>query len=103
MKKRMITIGGGFLCLLALGVIAQAQGAKVAGTWTMSYTNRVGTVMARLILMQDGNNLKGSMKIDDGFDAPLDGGTVSGKDITLSVTRQQGDGSTQKTEYKGTV
>ena len=103
MKKRMIAACSGILFVLALGMIAWAQGAKVDGAWVMSYMGRGATVMATLTLTQDGSSLKGSMKVGDGMDVPLDGGTVSGNDITFSVTRTGRDGNPQKTEYKGTV
>jgi len=103
MKKRMIAVCGGVVFLLALGVIAQAQDAKVAGAWAMSFAGRGGTVMATLTLTQDGSALKGTMKIGDGMEAALDGGTVSGNDITFAVTRAGRDGNPQKTDYKGTV
>jgi hypothetical protein len=103
MKKRMIAICGGIVLLLALGAIAQAQDAKVAGAWVMSFAGRGGAVTATLTLTQDGSALKGTMKIGDGMEAALDGGTVSGNDITFSVTRAGRDGNPQKTDYKGTV
>jgi hypothetical protein len=103
MKKRRIAACGAVVFLLALGVIAQAQGAKVAGTWAMSFAGRGGAVMATLTLTQDGSALKGTMKVGDGMEVALDGGTVSGNDITFSVTRAGRDGNPQKTDYKGTV
>ena len=42
-------------------------------------------------------------KTADGTETQLDGGTVSGNDITFSVTRTGRDGNPQKVEYKGTV
>jgi hypothetical protein len=103
MKNRMIAVCGGVVFLLALGVIAQAQGAKVAGTWAMSFAGRGGTVMATLTLTQDGKALKGTMKIGDGMETAIDGGMVSGNDITFSVTRAGRDGNPVKADYKATV
>jgi hypothetical protein len=104
MKNRIIAVCSAVLVVLALGVMAQAQApAKVAGAWVMSFQGRGGTVMSTLTLTQDGGALKGSMKAADGTETQLDSGTVSGNDITFSVTRTGRDGNPQKIEYKGTV
>jgi hypothetical protein len=102
MKNAFAVCGAG-LFLLTLVVAAQAQApAKVAGTWMMSNQGRNGVVMNTLTLTQDGGTLKGSMKAENGTETPLDSGTVSGNDITFTVTRQGRNGEV-KVEYKGTV
>lgn len=104
MKKKMIAVCCGFLFVLALGATVHAQDmAKVGGSWLMSFAGRGGTVTSTLTLTQDGSALKGSMKGANGMETPLDGGTVTGNDITFSVTRTGRDGNPLKTEYKGTV
>lgn len=46
--------------------------------------------------------LKGSMKAENGMETPFDSGTVSGNDVTFTVTRQGRNGEVKVT-YKGTV
>lgn len=101
--KKMIALCSAALFFVLLGVATQAQApAKVAGTWMMSNQGRNGVVMNTLTLTQDGGTLKGSMKAENGTETPLDSGTVSGNDVTFTVTRQGRNGEV-KVEYKGTV
>jgi hypothetical protein len=102
MKNKMVALCGVMLFVLVFGMVARAQDAKVAGTWTMTNQGRNGVVTTTLTLTQSGATLAGSMKGETGPEIKLDSGTVSGKDITFSVTRQGRNGDV-KVEYKGTV
>ena len=103
MKNKIIAFSSVTLLVLALGVITQAQApAKVAGTWVMTNQGRNGVVMNTLTITQDGATFKGTMKPETGNELTLDGGTVSGNNITFTVTRQGRNGEV-KVEYKGTV
>ena len=102
MKNKVVALCCVTLLALVFGVVAHAQNAKVAGTWTITNQGRNGPVTTTLTLAQDGANLTGTMKGENGPEAKLDSGTVSGKDITFTVTRQGRNGE-MKVEYKGTV
>jgi hypothetical protein len=103
MKNRIAALCGAMLFVLALGVSAQAQApAKVAGTWVMTNQGRNGVVTSTLTITQDGGTFKGTIKPETGNEVPVDGGTVSGNDITFTATRQGRNGEV-KVAYKGTV
>lgn len=102
MRKKIVVLCGITLLALAFGVLAQAQDVKVAGTWTMTNQGRNGTVTNTLTLVQDGANLSGTMKGENGPELKLDSVSVSGNNITFTVTRQGRNGEV-KVEYKGTV
>jgi hypothetical protein len=102
MKNKMVALCSVMLFVLVFGMVARAQDAKVAGTWTMTNQGRNGVVTTTLTLTQSGATLAGSMKGETGPEIKLDSGTVSGKAITFTVTRQGRNGDV-KVEYKGTV
>jgi len=91
------------LCLLIFSVahIAFAQDANVAGTWELSAPGRNGNTMTQtLTLQQDGAKLTGSMAGRRGS-SPVTG-TVSGNNISFSVTRNTRRGQFQ-IDYTGIV
>ena len=102
------------LCFAIAGIVgvAAAQNANVAGTWTLSMNfgggggqGGGGARMGRggpqtLTFTQDGEKLSGTMHTGRG-DSPITG-TISGNNITFSVTRQTQNGEV-KTDYTGTV
>jgi hypothetical protein len=98
----------GLVCALVLlvGLVTTAQeAAKVAGKWEMSFemTGRDGTtrtVTQTLNFEQTGEQLKGTVTTPRG-ETPLTG-TIKGKDIKFSVTRET-PGGTMTTEYVGKV
>ena len=102
MKNKIVALCSIMLLVLVFGMVAQAQDAKVAGTWTMTNQGRNGVVTSTLTLTQDGAKLAGSMKGEAGPEIKLDSGTVAGKNVTFTVTRQGRNGDV-KVEYKGTV
>jgi hypothetical protein len=102
MKNKIVALCSVMVIVLVFGVVAQAQNAKVAGTWVMTNQGRNGVVTTTLTLTQDGATLKGSMKGENGPETPLDSGSVTGNNITFTVTRMGRNGEV-KVEYKGTV
>jgi hypothetical protein len=103
MRNKIIVVAGAMLFVLALGMVAQAQApAKVAGTWTMTNQGRNGVVTNTLTITQDGGNIMGTMKPETGDALKLEAGTVTGNDVTFTVTRMGRNGE-QKVVYKGTV
>jgi hypothetical protein len=102
MRNKIVVLCGITLLALAFGALTQAQNAKVAGTWTMTNQGRNGVVNTTVTLTQDGANLSGSMKGENGPELKLDSGSVSGNNVTFAVTRQGRNGEV-KVEYKGTV
>lgn len=98
------------LCFAIAGIVcvAQAQDANVAGTWTLSMNFGGGGGQGgggrggpqTLTLTQDGQKLTGTLHGGRG-DSPVTG-TISGNNITFSVTRQTQNGEV-KTDYTGTV
>jgi hypothetical protein len=92
------------LCFAMAGFVgvAAAQDAQVAGTWTLSAQGRGGNMQnSTLTLKQDGQKLTGTLAGGRGGDAPVTG-TVTGNNITFSVTRQTQNGDF-KIDYTGTV
>jgi hypothetical protein len=85
--------------ILAAGVAAD-EPAKVAGKWEMSWEGRQGPQTSTLTFEQDGEKLKGTMSGPRG-DTPITG-TIKGKEIKFSVTRQTPQGEFT-VEYTGTV
>jgi len=103
MRRKILALMGVAAFVLALGVIAHAQSnANVAGTWEMTSEGRNGPQTSTLKITQDGATIKGTLTGGRGGDAPLEG-TVSGNNITFTVTRAGRDGNEMKIEYKGTV
>lgn len=108
------------LCLAIAGIVcvAAAQNANVAGPWTLSMNfgggggrgggggqgggaGRMGRGGPQtLTFTQDGDKLSGTLHSGRG-DSPVTG-TVSGNNISFSVTRQTPNGE-MKTDYTGTV
>jgi hypothetical protein len=95
--------------VLLVGVAVAAQEpAKVAGKWEMSYTlapppgkeGEPRTITNTLTFEQKGEELTGTIASQRG-EAPLTG-TIKGKDIKFSVTRETPRG-TMTTEYTGKV
>jgi hypothetical protein len=99
MKNKIVALCSIMLFVLVFGVVAHAQGAKVAGTWVMTNNSRNGVVTTTLTLTQDGITLKGTMKSENGAETPIDDGNMSGNNITFTATRP----GQNKVEYKGTV
>lgn len=99
MKNEIVALCSTMLFALIFGVVAHAQGAKVAGTWIMTNKGGDGVVTTTLTLTQDGITLKGTMQTENGAETPIDDGNMSGNNITFTVTRP----GQNKVEYKGTV
>ena len=102
MKRKMSVFAVAALCVLALGVIAGAQGkaANVAGAWKIAMMGRNGEVTNDLTVMQSGGTLSGTFKTAQA-EVPING-TIDGNniDFTMKVTGRNGE---QTNEYKGTV
>jgi hypothetical protein len=106
MKRNFVLLAA--LCLAIAGMItvAAAQDAQVAGTWTFSMVAAAGGGGGgrggpqTLTLTQDGQKLTGTLHGGRG-DSPVTG-TITGNNITLSVTRQTQNGE-MKIDYTGTV
>lgn len=102
MKKKITVFAAAALCVLALGVIAGAQGkaANVAGAWKITMMGRNGEVTNDLTIMQSGGTLSGTFKTAQA-EVPING-TIDGNniDFTMKVTGRNGE---QTNEYKGTV
>jgi len=103
MKRNRIQLAAicAFAFALVFAAVAGAQGAKVAGKWTMTTDGgRRGPQTATLTLTQDGSKITGTMTGGRG-DTPLTG-TLDGNKITFSVTRTTPNGDVTNT-YTGTV
>ena len=99
MKNKIVALCGIMMFVLVFGVVAHAQGAKVAGTWVITNKGHNGVVTSTLTLTQDGITLKGTMKSENGAETLIDDGNMSGNNITFTVTRP----GQNKVGYKGTV
>lgn len=110
MKNVVRIMGLMFAVMLVAGLIVNAQeAAKVAGKWEISYTmapppGKEGaeprTVTNTVTFEQKGEELTGTLTTQRG-ESPLKG-TIKGKDIKFSVTRETQQGSFT-TEYTGKV
>jgi hypothetical protein len=102
MKRNIALLAMLCLAIFAAAGISSAQDAKVAGTWTLSAPGRGGTMQnSTLTLTQDGQKLTGTLAGGRG-DTPVTG-TITGNNITFSVSRTNQNGDTVKTDYTGTV
>lgn len=94
-----------FLCgfaLAALFVVAAAA-ADVTGKWQAEFTTPNGqTRVTTFNFKVDGTKLTGTVGGQQGGDAEITDGKVSGADISFSVTRNFG-GNEVKLLYKGKV
>jgi len=103
MEKKLVALFKVALCVLAFGLIAQAQAPiNVAGIWIITIQGPKGAEISSLNLDQDGAHLKGSMKPENGDEVQIENGVVNGKSVTFSVTLQEQNGKV-KVEYKGTI
>lgn len=100
MKRNFVLLSALCIAILGLATIVSAQDAKVAGTWTLSVTSGRGGPQT-LTLTQDGQKLTGTLHGGRG-DSPVTG-TITGNNITFSVSRTNQNGDTVKTDYTGTV
>ena len=103
MTKKMMALAGLAVFVLALALTASAQkGASVAGSWDLTQPGRDGAPNTMMMtIMQDGNNLTGTIMGGRGGPVPLKG-TIDGNNIDFSVTRAGRNGDVTQ-EYKGTV
>jgi hypothetical protein len=99
MKNKIIMSFSIMLFVLIFGVVTDAQGAKVAGTWIRTNKDNNVVVVTTLTLTQDGITLKGTMKSENGAESQIGDGNMSGNTITFTATRP----GENKVEYKGTV
>ena len=101
MKNRMRFVVAALAAVLLVAGIAIAQeNAKVAGKWESSFETPQGTMTQTFTFEQTGDKLKGTVS-GRGGETPLEG-TIKGKEIKFTVTRQGPQGEI-KIEYAGVV
>jgi hypothetical protein len=101
MKRKAAALAAVALFVLALGVIAGAQGkTDVSGAWKLTQPGRNGDVTNDVTLTQSGGMLTGTLKTQQG-ESPITG-SVDGNNITMTVKRTTPNGE-QTNEYKGTI
>jgi hypothetical protein len=102
--------GRSFLCLLISlttpSLVPAAdepnERATASGTWRWTFTMPDGSkVEPRLKLKQEGNNLTGTSRFREGFDAPITEGRIEGNQLSFTVARER-QGMKVTTLYKGT-
>ncbi len=86
--------------LLAGGLSAADEPAKVDGAWQVTLESERGTFDQTLAIQQDGGKIKGTLSGRRG-DSPFEG-TVDGNKINFTVKRETPNG-TMTIEYTGTV
>lgn len=86
--------------LLVAGLAVAQENAKVAGKWESTFEGPQGTMTQTFTFEQNGDKLKGTVSTPRG-ETPLEG-TVKGKEVKFTVTRQTPQGE-MKTEYVATV
>ena len=102
MKKTAIALALvlSFAVVCGLALAADDQPANVAGTWSMTFEGRNGTVTQTLKIAQDAGKITGTLTSQRG-DSPLEG-TVTGNAIDFTVKRSTPNGDFT-IEYTGTV
>ena len=104
MKKKAylgaIVLACGALLVLASGLSAADEPAKVDGAWQVTVETERGTFDQTLTIQQDGGKIKGTLSGRRG-DSPIEG-TVDGNNISFSVKRETPNG-TMSIDYTGTV
>ena len=96
------------LLLTSLGAFALRaadepnERTTASGTWRWSFTMPDGSkVEPRLKLKQEGNNLTGTSRFREGFDAAISEGRIDGNQLSFTVARER-QGMKVITLYKGT-
>lgn len=102
MKSRLaFAVVVAFAVAILVSGAALAQGnVNVAGKWESKFESPQGTRTSTFTFEQDGDKIKGTVSGGRG-DSPLVG-TIKGKEIKFTVTRQTPNGE-MKVEYSGTV
>lgn len=102
-RNRVLLVIGLCAFVLVLGTVLSAaeKTAQVAGKWEMSWEGRAGPITATLILEQDSEKLKGTLRSERGGESPVTG-TITGKEIRFSVKRETPRGE-MTVEYSGTA
>ena len=101
MKRNGILLATIATFVMALALGAKAQNAtKVDGSWDLSMQGGNGNFTQTLMIQQDGDTLKGTVKGRRG-DSPMTG-KLDGNKIKFTVTRQTPNGE-RTLEYNGTV
>jgi hypothetical protein len=98
MKAKVCVV---FLCVLALPVLALAQGS-VDGTWSGEVQGGRGPQQVTLTLKAEGGKLTGAVTGGRGGDVPIQEGTFSGNTLKFR-TRQQGRGGEVTLNWTGTL
>ena len=103
MKRMALGLAAILVLGLMVGGAAVAQGnANVAGKWESKFTTPNGeTRTTTYTFKQDGDKLTGTVSGGMGGETPLEG-TVKGKEVKFSVTRQTPNGE-MKSEFTATV
>lgn len=90
-----------FICILALPLLALAQGS-VDGTWSGEVQGGRGPQPVTLTLKAEGDKLTGTVSGGRGGDVPIQDGTISGNALKFK-TRQQGRGGEVTLNWAGTL
>jgi len=91
----------GFSAIISLGIMAQAGQADVNGNWDLVVQTPHGEMTSTVTFIQDGDELKVSMKGPRGGDT-AGVGTIKGSDIQWSIVRETAGGKLTIV-YSGTV
>ena len=103
MKKKGVILVGVTLFICVLSALVWAQNSvNVTGTWILTHAGQNGSVPNTLKITQDGINLKGTIKPDNGWELTLKEGTINGTTVAFVVPRQGFNGEAGE-HYKGTV
>jgi hypothetical protein len=93
--KKLLTV------LAGLALAATMFAADITGKWTGKIETPNGSRDVNMTFKADGGTLTGSVSGRNG-DTPIEDGTISGDDISFTVTRKFNDREF-KTSYKGKV
>jgi hypothetical protein len=103
MKTRIMALYKIVIFVFIFGLVTQAQTRlNVGGGWILTYQGSNGMVIDTLKLIQHDTKITGTMTFEDGTEVPLENGTLTGKDLSFSVT-QPGESGKVRVEYKGTI
>jgi len=79
--KRLYSVA---LVLVAAVCLLAGEGAKLAGTWQMSFESPHGPMTANLHIQQDGSKLTGTFDVEHMGSMPL-AGSVDGGKVSMKV------------------
>ncbi len=90
----------------AASLLAQSQApppASIDGNWSFVMDSQMGQVSARVTMKTKGEEVTGSMTLDDGRVWPIEKGVLKGQELSFLLTRQRPTGGSMIYKMAGKV